>query len=516
MTGYSGFRARVLCLGLLVIALTIFAAPAPGQEVRYFYDALNRLVGVVDAQGNGAEYIYDAVGNLLRIRRYTAAVSGGVAILLVRPSQGTVHTPVEIYGRGFSAVPTQNQVAFNGAAATVTAATESSLLTAVPAGASTGPITVTTPLGSATTPDPFTVRGDFVVVPDQADVALGATLAFQARLDGTPTDAVTWRVNGVAGGSMLYGTITPAGLYAAPTTPPPIPMVTVEAVRTADPTWVAPASVRLDQPGGTLIARAVSIGSAVDPAAQAISRAVSLRAWEAPGGEISNAPVSVAPFPQDAPVVSVPVAVTRSPVITGLNPSSAGAGSSVSLALSGVGFTGATALTFEYNGAVDPSLAVSNFTVTGDGAATATLTLASDALPGVRVARIATQGGTTTTSGLGPHTFTVPQPAAPVLTATPSSVAQAGTVTATWSGVPTPTTTDWITIAATGSGDTSYIAWLYDSSCTTSPGATARAAGSCALTVPSTATPGTYELRLFANNGYTRLATSGPFTVTGP
>ncbi len=63
MTGYSGFRARVLCLGLLVIALAIFAAPAPGQEVRYFYDALNRLVGVVDAQGNGAEYIYDAVGN---------------------------------------------------------------------------------------------------------------------------------------------------------------------------------------------------------------------------------------------------------------------------------------------------------------------------------------------------------------------------------------------------------------------------------------------------------------------
>jgi hypothetical protein len=33
--------------------------------------------------------------------------------------------------------------------------------------------------------------------------------------------------------------------------------------------------------------------------------------------------------------------------------------------------------------------------------------------------------------------------------------------------------------------------------------------------VPSFVAPGTYELRLFANDGYTSLATSNSFTVTG-
>ncbi len=40
-------------------------------------------------------------------------------------------------------------------------------------------------------------------------------------------------------------------------------------------------------------------------------------------------------------------------------------------------------------------------------------------------------------------------------------------------------------------------------------------AGSLNLTVPAGAPPGTtYELRLFSNNTYTRLATSAPFSVT--
>src|SRR5262245_26329032 len=45
-------------------------------------------------------------------------------------------------------------------------------------------------------------------------------------------------------------------------------------------------------------------------------------------------------------------------------------------------------------------------------------------------------------------------------------------------------------------------------SCSQSPGA-ARAAGSCAFPLSSALTPGSYELRLLANNGYTQLATSG-------
>ena len=74
-----------------------------------------------------------------------------------------------------------------------------------------------------------------------------------------------------------------------------------------------------------------------------------------------------------------------------------------------------------------------------------------------------------------------------------------------------PTSTDWIGLSAQGAANTSFVAWMYVS-CSTTPGAPA-AAGSCPFTIPSTVTPGTYELRLFSNDGYTRLATSNPLTV---
>ena len=41
----------------------------------------------------------------------------------------------------------------------------------------------------------------------------------------------------------------------------------------------------------------------------------------------------------------------------------------------------------------------------------------------------------------------------------------------------------------------------------------AMAAGTCPFTIPSWVRPGTYELRLLTNDGYTWLATSNPVTV---
>ena len=43
---------------------------------------------------------------------------------------------------------------------------------------------------------------------------------------------------------------------------------------------------------------------------------------------------------------------------------------------------------------------------------------------------------------------------------------------------------------------------------------TGAASGNLPLTIPATLAPGTYELRLFSNNGYSRLAISNAFTVT--
>jgi len=90
---------------------------------------------------------------------------------------------------------------------------------------------------------------------------------------------------------------------------------------------------------------------------------------------------------------------------------------------------------------------------------------------------------------------------------TPPSVAAGGTVTATWSGIGSPTSTDWIGLYPTGASDqyTSRISWRYT---------TGTASGSVPYTIPATLAPGTYELRLFTNFTYNRIGTSNTFTVT--
>ena len=90
------------------------------------------------------------------------------------------------------------------------------------------------------------------------------------------------------------------------------------------------------------------------------------------------------------------------------------------------------------------------------------------------------------------------------LSVSPTSVPAGGTVTATWAGIPSPTPTDWLGLYMPGANDTAYLAWRYT---------TGAASGAVPFTIPGTIAPGTYELRLFSNNGFTRLASSNSFTV---
>jgi hypothetical protein len=91
-------------------------------------------------------------------------------------------------------------------------------------------------------------------------------------------------------------------------------------------------------------------------------------------------------------------------------------------------------------------------------------------------------------------------------------VSTGGKVTVSWSGVSGPKTKDWIGLYKTGAANTAYTSWIYDSSCTQTAGSTAKASGSCQFTMPNTT--GTYEFRLFANDGYTLIAKSGTVSVT--
>lgn len=146
-----GFRGVLL---VAFVFLLVSLAKASAGNVTYVYDELGRLTGVIDPSGNAATYKYDAVGNLLSIQRTS---SSQTSIIGFTPSRGPVGTAVTIYGTGFSATASQNAVTFNGTAATVTSSTTTSIVTSVPSGATTGAISVTSPSGSASSANPFTV-----------------------------------------------------------------------------------------------------------------------------------------------------------------------------------------------------------------------------------------------------------------------------------------------------------------------------------------------------------------------
>jgi YD repeat-containing protein len=151
-------------------------------EFHYLYDDLGQLVKVVDSTGTVIEYVYDPVGNILQIKRST--VGTGVAIFAFTPQQGNIGQTVTIQGQGFSATPGANNVQFNGTPAQVISATASTIVAAVPPGATTGPISVT--VGTQT----VSSSTNFTLVP----VPLIASLSRKSALLNTAVP--NFRVNG--------------------------------------------------------------------------------------------------------------------------------------------------------------------------------------------------------------------------------------------------------------------------------------------------------------------------------
>src|SRR4029453_8758332 len=64
-----------------------------------------------------------------------------------------------------------------------------------------------------------------------------------------------------------------------------------------------------------------------------------------------------------------------------------------------------------------------------------------------------------------------------------------------------------------GAPNTALIEWMYVS-CSKTPGA-AQASGSCSFAIPGGPLSGNHNMPLLRNDGYTAVASSGAFTVTG-
>jgi YD repeat-containing protein len=123
---------------------------------QYFYDDVNQLTKVVDSTGVVIEYVYDAVGNILQIKRSSIA-PGSLSIFDFTPQQGGPFTTVTISGQGFSPTASLNTVLFNGVAVTVLSSTGTTLVVTVPSNATSGTISVAVGGSTAVSSIPFTV-----------------------------------------------------------------------------------------------------------------------------------------------------------------------------------------------------------------------------------------------------------------------------------------------------------------------------------------------------------------------
>ena len=198
---------------------------------------------------------------------------------------------------------------------------------------------------------------------------------------------------------------------------------------------------------------------------------------------------------------AVTVTAPLNPPTLSVSATSATPGSSVTVTLTN-GFGGASDwLAFAATSAPDTSYL--NYIYIGAGVTTRTWTVTMPSTPGTYEFRLYPNNGSTR-AATSPTVTVAGSPTPPVLSVSATSVAPGASVTVTltngYGGA-----TDWLAFASTSAPDTSYLKYVYIGA-----GVTTRT-----WTVTAPTTPGTYEFRLYPNNGYTRAATSPTVTVTG-
>ena len=190
-------------------------------------------------------------------------------------------------------------------------------------------------------------------------------------------------------------------------------------------------------------------------------------------------------------------AAASSPAALTVSSTAVTAGASVTVTLTnGAGGSGDW-LAFALTSA--PNTGYTQFTYVGTGVTTRTWTVTAPAA-GVYEFRLFPNNGYTRAATSPSITVTASQSA--TLTVSATTVAPGASVTVTLNGG-AGGQWDWLALEAASASNASYITYTYVGN-----GVTTR---TWTVTMPST--PGTYEFRLFLNNGYTRAATSPPVTV---
>lgn len=346
-----------------------------------------------------------------------AAAFAPPTITGLSPSSGPVGTSVTITGTGFTGA---TAVGFNGTAATVFTVNSSTQITAtVPAGATTGKVSVTTPNGSVESASDFTVTvpptitgfspssaftsADIIITGTRftgaTAVTIGGVVAPWFTVDSATQITVNIPGDAISGKIAVTtpeGTATSAAdftVLVAPTitgfTPSSGPAGTAVTITGTALTGATAVSFN-----GTA-ATTFTVDSATQITATVPSGATTGKvSVTTPGGSVDSAADFTVLFP---------------PTITGFSPASGLVGASITL--TGTNFTGATAVSF--NGT-----AATAFTV--DSATQITVTVPSGATSG-KISVTTPDGSATSATD-----FTV-TPAGPVITSPTAATATVGT-----------------------------------------------------------------------------------------
>jgi trimeric autotransporter adhesin len=137
---------------LLVFAAALLFSPV-ASATQYVYDSLGRVVAALPSNGgNAIQYTYDSDGNVLSVQ---SIPPGQLAIFTVGPQEAVPGSQITIYGNGFDTTTANDTVTFNGVSATVISATANQLVIQVPAGATSGPVSVTVGNSTASSAQTF-------------------------------------------------------------------------------------------------------------------------------------------------------------------------------------------------------------------------------------------------------------------------------------------------------------------------------------------------------------------------
>ncbi|MFN0086211.1 MAG: IPT/TIG domain-containing protein [Blastocatellia bacterium] len=444
--GESRLRVAPATFLIVMIAAAALQVYAQGGATRYVYDDNGRLRAVIAPTGEANIYEYDPAGNITAIRRNTSTT---LEVLGFSPREGAPGTQVTIVGTGFGGGV--SAVGFNGVAAQVVSVNAPVLIAIVPIGATTGPISVTTPGGAAASAMPFVVSG-ISVAPVAATVLSDQVVEFSAVIHPAGSQGVVWSVDGIEGGSVTVGAISATGTYTAPRLPPNQSLrafriraagavdasVNGEAVVTVkNPEFIIPAfagavSIRSGAPlsSNTIAANvssgAISIRSGAPLSSNTIAANVSSGAVSilSGGAILSNAITANAhsravsihsggPSPLNiitSNVHGAAVLAVNGPVIFAIAPAQTQRGASTNITLTGSRFSGASTLLFidPANRVIDPNITVSNIDVNGSGASlTATLAIAGAAALGRRIVVVIAAGIDSRMNDAGVNTIEV-------------------------------------------------------------------------------------------------------------